>query len=182
MKNKIIKEKQKIDRKRNNKIRKWWKKNNYKVIRVILFPIWIYAILEEKYKKSQHAKIKKCQDIKPIFKKYLDKVMPFMVAHYCENAKQILISSACDMGDINFSNFCSSTIQKKYSRIENFFAIHYKGLKEYILSEYQIEGYKKMILDNYRTWNEAKEKFDWGDTPFNVDYCKGVVFYINEEE
>lgn len=180
--NKIIKEKEKIDRKRNNKIRKWWKKNDYKVIRVILFPIWIYAILEEKYKKSQHAKIKKCQDIKPIFKKYLDKVMPFMVAHYCKDAKQILISGDCYMGDIEFNDFYSSTIRKKYSRIGNFFTIYYDELKKYILSEYQIEGYEKMILDSYRTWNEAKEKFDWADIPYNVDYCKGVVFYINKEE
>lgn len=31
--------------------RKWWSKNGYKVLRVILFPIWIFGLLQEKITK-----------------------------------------------------------------------------------------------------------------------------------
>ena len=34
-----------------SKFRKWWRKNGYKVYRVIFFPIWITSILKEKITK-----------------------------------------------------------------------------------------------------------------------------------
>ena len=34
--------------KEKSKLRKWWNKNGYKVLRVVLFPIWIIAITYEK--------------------------------------------------------------------------------------------------------------------------------------
>lgn len=34
--------------KKEHKVRKWWNKNSYKVLRVILFPFWIGEILIEK--------------------------------------------------------------------------------------------------------------------------------------
>lgn len=35
--------------KEKSKLRKWWNKNGYKVLRVVLFPIWIIAITYEKF-------------------------------------------------------------------------------------------------------------------------------------
>lgn len=34
------------------KIKKWWKTNGYKVMRVILFPIWLFMILQEKFQEK----------------------------------------------------------------------------------------------------------------------------------
>ncbi len=45
MTNEVIKA---MQGKKENKIRKWWDKNDYKVFRVVLFPIWIITILIDK--------------------------------------------------------------------------------------------------------------------------------------
>lgn len=173
--NKIIKTKEKFDRKQNNKIRKWWRKNNYKIYRVILFPIWIVITLLEKHDNKQYEQLKYSPEV---CKKYLDKVMPFMVAKYCENAKEILISDADDMGDIEFGDFCGDKLRKKYKNIYQFFSKFHRSFKEYVFTEYQIEGYEKMTMTNWIEWERAKNKFDWGNGPYNSDYVKGVVFYI----
>lgn len=114
-------------------------------------------------------------------KKYLDKVMPFMVSKYCDDAKEFLISDADDMGEIEFSDFHGSLISKKYRKIEMYFAKFYDPLKGYILEDYQIKGYQKMVLTNWTHWEQAMKKFNWGGTPYHSDYRKGVVFYIENE-
>ena len=35
--------------KKTLKMQTWWHKNNYKVMRIILFPVWLGAILIDKY-------------------------------------------------------------------------------------------------------------------------------------
>ena len=39
-------------------IRKWWSKNGYKVMRVILFPIWIGVVLKDKIENYLNSKCK----------------------------------------------------------------------------------------------------------------------------
>ncbi len=34
--------------KKEHKVRKWWRKNSYKVWRVVLFPLWMLALLKDK--------------------------------------------------------------------------------------------------------------------------------------
>jgi hypothetical protein len=174
MNNSIIKAKEKADKK--HPIRSWWSKNNYKVLRVIFFPAWIYYILREKYKDKNYASLTYTPEL---CKKYLDKVLPNMVAHYCEDAKIFLISDSDDMGDIEFYDFWQYRKQnKKYKKF--FVKFEYK-IKEYILNEYEIDGYSKMTLLNWTHWDQAKNKFGWSETPYNSDYKKGVVFYIEGE-
>lgn len=45
MTNEIIKA---MQGKKEHKVRKWWNKNGYKILRVILFPFWIGSILSKK--------------------------------------------------------------------------------------------------------------------------------------
>jgi len=42
--------------KKKHKARKWWCKNGYKVMRVILFPIWGGSILVSKYRSWRNSK------------------------------------------------------------------------------------------------------------------------------
>ena len=174
---KIEKERQKYNKIKNNKFISWWKKNDYKVYRIILFPlfpIWVTELLWEKYKDYKYKKLvfneEKC-------KKYLDFVIPKMVVRYNDDHNEILISNADDMGGIEFSDFHSSWMHKKYRKQYLFFLKFYSEIADYILEKYQIEGYKKNIVDNWKEWNKAKEQFGWYDTPYYADSCKGVIFY-----
>ena len=142
MDKKILKAKEEHDKVRP--VRKWWSKNGYKVWRVVLFPAWIHYALKEKSNNKLHDELKFSTDM---CKTYLDKVMPIMVAHYCEDASCFLISDSDYMGDISFSNFRNrAKVNKKYTR---FFLKFSKQVREYILNEYQIDGYEKTSI---RKW------------------------------
>ena len=42
--------------KKEHKARKWWRKNGYKVWRVVLFPLWIGELLKNKINKRLNSK------------------------------------------------------------------------------------------------------------------------------
>ena len=162
------------EKKKRMTFRKWWNKNGYKVIRVILWPVWLSYILKEKYKDKSYDAL---AFSKETCKKYLDKVMPKMVACYNEDHSEILISNADDMGGIQFSCFFRNCKNKKMSKFFRKFDVE---LRQYILEEYTIDGYEKMVLDNWTLWEKAEKKFGWWGTPYNSDYAKGALFYKKE--
>lgn len=51
MNNEVIKAMNKKEDSRIKRFKKWWKKNDYKVMRVILFPIWLGACAKNKIEK-----------------------------------------------------------------------------------------------------------------------------------
>jgi len=53
MTNEVIKA---MQGKKEHKARKWWRKNGYKIMRVILFPLWIGDILINKYREWRNSK------------------------------------------------------------------------------------------------------------------------------
>ena len=79
MKNKIEKQVAKKQRRKNNKLRKWWSRNDYKVWRVLLFWLWIPIMLFNKKKDNQY---KTMQYSEKRAKKYLDKVLPYLVSYW----------------------------------------------------------------------------------------------------
>lgn len=173
--NNIEKQFQKQEKKKNSSIRKWWNKNAYKIARVIFFYIWIPILVCEKVKDSKYKNLKYSDDTT---KKYLDKVMPKLVSHYEENPNLLLFHNTSDFGGIRFYwDLCSSWMQKNFKKETQYFSKFHWLVQKYIIEEYQIDGYEKMILDNWTDWSKAKEKFDWYGVPYNVDYAKGVLFY-----
>jgi hypothetical protein len=173
--NKIEKQFQKKEQKKNNKIRKWWSKNSYKVFRVVFFYIWIPALIHKKLKDSRYKKLE--YDDK-ITKKYLDKVMPKLVPYCLDTPAYILFHNTNDFGGIRFYwDLCSNWMARKFKKETKYFSKFHALVQNYIIEEYQIDGYEKMVLDNWNDWNRASEKFDWGCTPYNKDYAKGVIFY-----
>lgn len=173
--NNIERQFQKQERKRNSSMRKWWSKNSYKVCRVVFFYIWIPVFVYEKIKDAKYKNLKYDNNTT---KKYLDKVMPKLVSHYEESPNLILFHNTSDFGGIRFYwDLCSNWMTRKFKKETKYFSKFYGLVQKYIIEEYQIDGYEKMVLDNWIDWDRAKEKFDWYDTPYNKDYAKGVVFY-----
>lgn len=159
----------------NNKLFKWWRKNSYKVKRVVLFPLWIAVLLSEKYKDYRYESLvfteERC-------KKYLDKIIPKLIVWYREDPNCFTIADCDDFGYITLDGLHGYYIKTHGCKREAEFILKFRGkAKDYIMNEYQIDGYHKMTMNNYKEWNEAKDKFEWGYTPYNCDYCKGVVFY-----
>ena len=161
---------------KNNKIFLWWRNNGYKINRIIFFPIWIFIYLSEKYKNKRYESIMFSEEY---CKKCIDKMLPKFILHYNEDKYCILISDCNDFGYITFYDLCFNTYLKNHGCKKEIIFTNkfYNNVKEYIINKYQIDGYNKMIMSNYKEWNEAKDKFNWYDIPYSCDYCKGVVFY-----
>ena len=110
--NKIEKQCIKQKKKQNNSVRKWWRKNAHKVARVIFFYIWLPCFI---YEKIKDAKYKKLTYNNNLTKKYLDRVLPKLVAHYEEDPNVILFHNCEDFGGIRFYwDLCSNWMKKKF--------------------------------------------------------------------
>ena len=170
--NKIEKQVARRQRRENNKIKKWWQHNSYKVWRVLLFWLWIPIKVfniktDKRYKAMQYSN--------ETTKKYLDKVLPYLVAYWREDPNCFLITSAGDMGSIRFRALMS--LPRRYRKQERYFTKFYQEVQTYIVRTYEVDGYNKFPILTSGDWYAAKEKFDWGGVPYSDDYAKGVVFY-----
>ncbi len=172
MENKIEKQVNKKKRRENNKLKKWWRKNSYKVWRVLLFWLWLPMLLHEKISKKRYDAMKYSDKSN---KKYLDKVLPYLVAYWEDDSNCFLMTEAGDMGGIRFKSL--GYLPRKYRKQERYFTKFYQEVKAYIVRTYEIDGYEKFPILTSGDWYAAKEKFDWGGVPYSDDYAKGVVFY-----
>ena len=172
MKNKIEKQVAKKQRRENNKLRKWWRRNDYKVWRVLLFWVWIPIKLFNKRSDKQYKGIQYSIETT---KKYLNKVLPYLVSYWNEEPDCFLITNAGDMGGIRFRALMH--LPRRYKKQQRYFTKFYEEVKAYIVRTYEVDGYEKFPILTYDDWQNAKEKFDWGGTPYNDDVVKGVVFY-----
>lgn len=165
--------------KKNKSILLWWHRNGHKIMRVILWFVWIPLCLYER-----HSNIKKKNFIEnPIkTKKWIDKVFPKMVAHYCNDEDAILIILGTDpdsYGDFSINDFTNKSIVGKQAK--KYFELLTFEQREKMIVDYTIDGYEKMLLSCWQDWSKAEQQFGW-DTNWNKDFCKAVVFYDSNRQ
>ena len=172
MKNKIEKQVAKQQRREKSKLRKWWRRNDYKVWRVLLFWLWIPIVLSGKIDDKRYQAIQYSNETT---KKYLNKVLPYLVTYWKEYPNCFLITDAGDMGGISFKAL--QCLPNRYRKQKRYFIKFYKEVIAYIVRTYEIDGYDKFTIMTSTDWSAAKAKFDWGGVPYYDEYAKGVVFY-----
>ena len=133
---------------RTNAIKKWWNKNGYKVMRVVLFPIWwginakekitLYLNLREEWSEER---------VKEILNYYIPR------------------NSDWNEDDKSFYFFdngygWSMVLAKKYLKRKDrrFWNVH-RGvgggkIRSYLIEEFELEGFKKEIGDCSDGWTE----------------------------
>jgi hypothetical protein len=172
MMNEFEKQVDKKKRRDNNRLRKWWLYNGYKVWRVVLFWIWLPLLLIGYIDEKTYQAIKYNDDTT---KKYLDKIMPYLVSHWHEEPNCFLVTSASDMGGVPFEAIMN--LPGRYRKQERYFEKFYREARAYIVRTYEINGYEKFPIMSSADWYAAKAKFDWGSVPYYEESAKGVVFY-----
>ena len=177
--NDIEKSKVKFRARKNSRLRRWWSKHGNTVLKILLFYIYIPEMLYCKHKDKAYKALTWDPET---CKKYLDKVVPFLVRED-DPGEEILFTNADDMGGIEFYwSFSHLSKYRKYRKASRYLTKFNSQAKTYILEEYQIAGYQKMIIDNWILWNRAAEKFGWYSAPYNSDYKIGIVFYKENNE
>ena len=142
MNKEIIKAMNKKETNANN-LRKWWDRNGYKVMRVILFPLWIGIKIKDKINKYLNSKN----------------------AWNEERAKKILNYYIPREANWNAEKKCfyffdngygwTSKSAKKHIKIRDrrFWRLHNgcvgSTIRNYLIDKFELEGFKKEIGDCY---------------------------------
>lgn len=162
-------------RKKNFGISLWWRRNGYKVMRIILWFVWVPLCFHERY-----SDIKRKNFIEdPVkTKRRIDKVFPKIVANYCNDENVILIILGTDFdsyGDFSTEDFTNKRVVGK--RTKKYFELLTYEQREKMIIDYTIDGYDKKILSCWQDWNDAEKLFGW-ETNWKKNFCKAVVFYV----
>lgn len=129
-------------------LRKWWKKNGYKVMRVVLFPIWIATIIYERVQRWINAR------------NYWNSARAYEILSY-----YIPRRSEWDNEDKSFHFFdngmdwCLSYAKKYLKRKDRRFWYNNCGcwgsnIRTYLINEFELEGFTKEVGDCSGGWTE----------------------------
>jgi len=130
----------------------WWRKNDYKVLRVILFPIWLGMLFWEKIQKKLNAynawDETRAQEI-------LDYYIPRKARWDAENQEFYFFDNGIGWGWY----FAKKYIKKRDRR---FWKLHAVGggwkMREYLIKKFELEGFTKEVLNTYDGWTEISFK------------------------
>jgi hypothetical protein len=130
------------------KIREWWGKNDYKVYRVILFPIWIASLLGAKITKWLNSR-QAWSDERA--KEILDYYIPRRANWDAEEQEFYFF-------DNGFGWSLNSAKRYLKRKDRRFWNIH-KGwcgskIRKYLIEEFELEGFTKEVLECSSSWTE----------------------------
>ena len=138
---KVIKDKQK-----KHPIRDWWDKNGYKVLRVILFPIWWYIVIKEKLSDYRY-------DHTEWDEKRTNEILNYYVPNFSEWDEKEKTLFFFDNG--YGWNLCYA---KKYLKRKDFYywdKFASLKIRDYLIEKFELEGFEKQIIDSgCSSWTE----------------------------
>ena len=129
-------------------VRKWWNKNGYKVLRVILFPIWIGAIIIDKTNKYLNSRQKWSEERA---KEILNYYIPRRANWNAEDKTFYFFDNGMGWG-----NLAKKYLKRKDRRWWNLHRGWTGGkIRDYLLNEFELEGFTKEIGNCYDGWTEV---------------------------
>lgn len=153
----------------------WWDRNGYKVMRVVLWFIWIPLLLYETC--INLSRKRKFVENPEKTKKLFDKAFPKIIAEHYDDPSVIVvmfINSDEWFEDVSIGDFCYDSCLSK--RIKKYFKSLPDWRIEQLLLDCEIDGYNKIIVSQYQDWNKVVKFFDWSPY-FHAEHDKAVIFY-----
>ena len=147
MNNEVIKAMQ--CNKKERKAREWWRKNGYKVWRVVLFPLWAGEILWNKINKRLNDKQKWNEE-------RANEILNYYIPRRAEwnEKEQCFYFFDNGMG-------WDLALAKKYLKRKDrrFWKVNCSKIREYLIEKFQLEDFTKVIGNCY-DWTEISFKLN----------------------
>ncbi len=126
---------------------KWWDNNGYKVMRVVLFPVWIGTVAAEKIQKELNARqVWNEERVKAILSYYVPRR-----AEWCEEDKAFYFF---DNG-MGWGSLAKKYLKRKDRRFWKCHSGWCGGdIRRYLIDEFELEGFEKEVGDYSEGWTD----------------------------
>ena len=128
-----------------SRLKKWWSRNSYIVMRIILFPIWIAVLVSEKMKRWLNSKEEWSDE-------RADRILNYYIPRAADwNEK--------DKSFYFFDNGLGWSYPNKIKLRDRRWWIHYSSLwggeiRKYLIDNFELDGFRKEVLDTYDSETE----------------------------
>ena len=130
-------------------IRKWWRKNSYKVARILFWPIWLYVVVEEKYKAKKYKSLEWSEE-------RAQEALAYYIPRYADwNAEDKCFYFADNGMGWTMREVVQKCVKRKNRAWWKKFASPWGGkIREYLIKDFELEGFTKTVQDTYDDWTE----------------------------
>lgn len=134
---------------KTNSIKKWWKKNNYKVARVVLFPIWWGICAKNKIHDYRYKRLEWS-------KERANEILSYYIPRKSEWDNEDKTFYFADNG-MGWRMKCHQKKIKLKDRAwwRKYTCIWGGRVRTYLLKEFELEGFTKEVGDTYDGWTEV---------------------------
>jgi hypothetical protein len=140
--------------KEKNRLRKWWDKNQINVMRVIFFPLWIWAIVCDKI--TDWIVFRNKWD-----EERANEILSYYIprrAEWVEDEKEFYFFDNGFGWSINHAKRHLKRKDRKFWKV-NAGGWGYK-MRTYLINEFELEGFTKEVLDTEDSWTEISFKIN----------------------
>lgn len=126
----------------------WWYRNGYKVMRVILFPVWFAICIKERVEKYLNNKQKWNE-------KKADEILNYYIPRYSKWDKEEKEFYFFDNGYGWNIGLAKRYLKRKDYR---FWRVNDYRIRNYLIESFKLEGFTKEILSTTDGWTEISFK------------------------
>ena len=135
-----------------DEFRKWWRKNGYKVMRVVLFPVWGYVVAKEKIHAYLNSKCEWSDE-------RANEILSYYIPRKSEWDAEDKSFYFADNGMGWSMKYHQKKIKMKDRRWWRKYTSGWGGkVRTYLLEQFEMEGFEKIVGDTYDSWTEITFK------------------------
>lgn len=134
------------------KVRRWWRKNGYKVMRVIFFPIWISIKVKEKIRIHLDSKLEWSEE-------RADEILNYYIPRKARWSAEDKSFYFADNGMGWGMGYNQKKIKLRDRRWWRMYTSAWGGeVRTYLINKFELEGFEKIVGDTYDSWTEITFK------------------------
>ena len=143
-----------VQGKKEHKARKWWRKNGYKVWRVVLFPLWAGEILWNEINKRLNDKQEWNEE-------HANEILNYYIPRRSEWNEKEQCFYFFDNGMGWGIAYAKKFLKRKDRRFWQVNCGWWGGkMREYLIERFQLEGFTKEVRDTWDDWTDISFKLN----------------------